>query len=126
VVDDNRDSADSTAILLSLQGHDVRRAYDGEAALEEAAAFHPHLVLLDIGLPKLDGYEVGRRLRREPWGKGCMLVAITGWGQDEDKLRALQCGFDRHMTKPVDIVQLSEVLAELGRGGRPQLRASEA
>ncbi|HEU5284853.1 MAG TPA: PAS domain-containing protein, partial [Burkholderiales bacterium] len=118
VVDDNRDSADSTAVLLGLQGHDVRRAYDGETALEEAQAFHPHLVLLDIGLPRLDGYEVGRRLRQEPWGKACMLVAMTGWGQDEDKLRALQSGFDRHMTKPVDIVQLSEVLAELGRGGR--------
>jgi PAS domain S-box-containing protein len=124
VVDDNRDSADSTAILLSLQGHDVRRAYDGQAALEEAEAFQPHLVLLDIGLPKLDGYEVGRRLRGQPWGKGCMLVAMTGWGQDEDKLRALQSGFDRHMTKPVDIVQLSEVLAELGRGGRPRMRAT--
>jgi CheY-like chemotaxis protein len=81
-------------------------------------------VLLDIGLPKLDGYEVGRRLRGQPWGKGCMLVAMTGWGQDEDKLRALQSGFDRHMTKPVDIVQLSEVLAELGRGGRPRMRAT--
>ena len=102
IADDNRDAADSLAMLLEFGGHEVRVAHDGRAALALAGAFRPEVALLDIGMPEVDGHEVARRLRAEPWGREILLVALTGWGQDEDRVRALAAGFDQHLTKPVD------------------------
>jgi len=111
VVDDNRDAADSLAMMLELTGHEVRTAHDGEAALNEAARFTPDVVLLDIGMPGMNGYEVALRLRETPHGRRARIVALTGWGQEDDKRRAVDAGFDQHLTKPVDPASLSTVLA---------------
>ena len=116
VVDDNRDAADSLAMLLKLKGHDVRVTYDGTAALT-AASFQPDLVFLDLGMPGMDGYEVARRLRQLPEGQRCLLAALTGWGQEEDRRRTREVGFDRHLVKPVDPAELSALLEALA-GGR--------
>jgi PAS domain S-box-containing protein len=94
VADDNRDAADSLALMLRLKGHEVRNARDGEEAVEAAEAFRPDVVLLDIGMPRLNGYEVARRIREQLWGKDMVLVALTGWGQDEDRRRSEEAGFD--------------------------------
>ena len=112
VVDDNKDSADSLGMLLRLKGNDIRTAYDGLEAVEVAETFHPELVLLDIGLPKLNGYEVARRIRQQPWGRDVVLVALTGWGQDEDRRRSQEAGFNFHIVKPVELAALEELLAE--------------
>jgi CheY-like chemotaxis protein len=101
VVDDNRDAADSCATLLELAGHRVQTAYNGTRALQLGEAFHPDIVLLDIGLPDLNGFEVARRMRAAPWGARLPLVAVTGWGKEEDRQRAFDAGFNRHLTKPV-------------------------
>ncbi len=113
VVDDNRDAADSLAMMLGLLGHDIQTAYDGPEAIQAAATFRPEVVLLDIGLPGRNGYEVARHIRGQPWGKSMVLVAITGWGQEEDKLRAAEAGFDDHLVKPVDLAALEKMLAGL-------------
>ncbi len=113
VVDDNRDSANSLAMVLSLDGHDVRRAYDGVDALEIAPQFCPEVVLLDIGMPRLDGYAVARELRRQAWASEVVLVALTGWGQVEDKRRATEAGFDGHLVKPVKPDDLRDLLRDL-------------
>lgn len=113
VVDDNRDSASSMAMLLGMMGNNVRSSYDGEEAVQAAREFLPHIVLLDIGLPKLNGYEVAQRIRQEPWGQKMFLVAVTGWGQDDDKRKAKDAGFDQHLVKPVDPTLLMNLLAEL-------------
>ena len=112
VVDDNRDSADSLGMLLRIKGNDVRTAYDGPEALEAAAAFLPELIMLDIGLPKLNGFEVARRIRQQPRGREMMLVALTGWGQDDDRRLSLEAGFDFHVVKPVDLAALEILLDE--------------
>lgn len=112
VVDDNRDSADSCAILLELDNHQARVAYSGAEALELAAGFEPQCVLLDIGMPGMNGYEVARNIRRSAWGKTAMLVAITGWGQLEDKQLAERAGFDHHFTKPIDFELIRQLLME--------------
>ena len=116
VVDDNRDSAESLAILIQLAGHETRIAYDGFAAIESAATFGPEVVLLDIGLPDLNGFDTARRIREQPWGKNIVLVALTGWGQEEDRRKSKDAGFDHHMVKPVDLVALKKLLAESGTG----------
>jgi signal transduction histidine kinase len=113
VVDDNRDIASSLAILLKMMGNNVRTAHDGEEAVRAAGEFDPHVVLLDIGLPKMNGYEAARIIREEPWGKNMILIAVTGWGQDEDKRKSEEAGFDRHMVKPVDPQALMKLLAAL-------------
>jgi len=113
VVDDNQDSATSLAELLELTGHKTHTAHDGLEAIEAAKSFRPDVVLLDIGLPKLNGYDACRKIREQPWGKGMVLIALTGWGQDEDKQKSSQAGFDAHMVKPVDHVVLAKLLAEL-------------
>ena len=112
VVDDNRDSAMSLSLLLELDGHDVRRAYDGIEALEIADEFRPEVTLLDIGMPRLDGYGAARELRQRDWAKESLLVALTGWGQQEDKRMAREAGFDHHMVKPVDPDALRRLLIE--------------
>jgi signal transduction histidine kinase/CheY-like chemotaxis protein len=111
VVDDNVDAADSLALLLGLEGHEVECAYSAAAALQRVSAFAPDVVLLDIGLPDIDGYEVARRLRVLPGGVAIRLVALTGYGQAEDRERALTAGFEAHLVKPVDLATLSRVLA---------------
>jgi CheY-like chemotaxis protein len=111
VVDDNEDSATSLAELLTLTGHETEVAYDGLEAVEAAARFRPDVVLLDIGLPKLNGYEAAQRIREQPWGKGMLLVALTGWGQDEDRQKSKDAGFDLHLVKPVDFATLTKLLA---------------
>ena len=113
VVDDNRDSAESLATLLRLIGNDVRTAHDGRQALEAAADYQPDMVLLDIGLPVLNGYEVARRLRTEPGYRRAVLVALTGYGSEEDRHRSLSSGFDHHMVKPVDFDALQMLLGSL-------------
>jgi len=113
VVDDNRDSAMSLAELLDLTGHKTHTAYDGLEAVEAAATFRPDVVLLDIGLPKLNGYDACRKIREQPSGKGIVLIALTGWGQDEDRQKSQAAGFDHHLVKPVDYAALAKLLAEL-------------
>lgn len=110
VADDNRDAAETLVEFLRLQGHEVRIAYDGEAALAEFARFEPDTALLDIGMPGLDGNEVARRIRSLPGGADAMLIAVTGWGQDKDRRRALSAGFDHHLTKPIDLQRLNLLL----------------
>jgi PAS domain S-box-containing protein len=113
VVDDNRDGADSLAMMLKIMGNETRTAYDGEEAFMAAVAFRPDVMLLDIGLPKLNGYEVCRRIREHSGGKEIVIIAQTGWGQDEDRQRTHDAGFDYHMVKPVDPRSLMKRLAEL-------------
>lgn len=110
VADDNYDAAQSLALMLGMDGHDVRTASDGLEALRVAEEFRPQIVLLDIGMPKLDGYEAARRLRERPWASTTLLFALTGWGQEEDRERGRQAGFDRHLVKPVDPEALSQLL----------------
>ncbi|HEY4320315.1 MAG TPA: CHASE3 domain-containing protein [Gemmatimonadales bacterium] len=111
VADDNVDATSSLATMLRLMGHDVCVANDGEAAVREGALFHPHIALLDIGMPKLNGYDTARQIRASVWGSGVLLVALTGWGQDEDRRRSEAAGFDHHMVKPVDLEALQRILA---------------
>lgn len=119
VVDDNVDAAESLAMLLRATGHDVRTAHDGPTALEAADAFLPHAVLLDIGLPKLNGYEVARRLRQRPAFQKALLVAMTGYGQDSDQQQARAAGFDHHLVKPADHAVLMKLLAGVQSTARP-------
>jgi PAS domain S-box-containing protein len=111
VIDDNRDAAESLAMLLSIAGHDVRVAHAGEAALELARTFEPQAVLLDLGMPDLSGYEVARALRVMPAADEMVVVALTGWGQDEDRRKTIAAGFDWHITKPADPDQIKTLLA---------------
>ncbi len=117
VVDDSLDSAESLSMLLRIHGDDTRTARDGVEAIELAQQFRPDVVLLDIGLPRMNGYDVCRRIRKQPWGSGMILIALTGWGQAEDKRRAQDAGFDEHMVKPVDPAMLMNLLASLGTAG---------
>jgi signal transduction histidine kinase len=101
VVDDNRDAADSLSVLLRFMGNEPRTAYDGIEAVAAAGEFQPDVVLLDIGLPRLNGYGAAQRIREQPWGKHMVLIALTGWGQEDDRKRSKEAGFDDHMVKPV-------------------------
>jgi signal transduction histidine kinase/ActR/RegA family two-component response regulator len=116
VVDDNRDAADTCAMLLEASGHHVQTAYTGRQALELARAFRPHAMLLDIGLPDLDGYRLAQQIRATPWGRGAVLVAVTGWGQEEDRQRAVAAGFDHHLVKPLSADMVETLLHSLSRG----------
>jgi CheY-like chemotaxis protein len=111
VVDDNKDSAESLGMLLQLKDNDIRTAHDGLEAVTVAETFRPELVLLDIGLPKLNGYEVARHIRQQPWGRDTILVALTGWEQDEDRRRSQEAGFNFHIAKPVELAALGKLLA---------------
>jgi CheY-like chemotaxis protein len=113
VVDDNLDNAESLSMFLRLLGHEVETAHDGLQAIETATRFEPDIVLLDIGLPKLDGYEVAQRLRADGTCKRAVIVAITGWGRDEDSERAKDAGFDHHLTKPVDPAVLEKLIESM-------------
>jgi len=120
LADDNQDALESLATLLQCDGHEVHTAGDGAQALEVAAQCRPNVVLLDIGMPKLDGYEVARRIRAEPWGKATVLIALTGWGQDEDRRRSREVGFDSHLVKPLDPEALSTMLSRLPAPTHPE------
>jgi CheY-like chemotaxis protein len=113
VVDDNHDSALSMAMMLQIMGHDTRTAHDGESAVSTAETFLPEVMLLDIGLPKLNGYEVAQRIREKTWGQSMYLIAVTGWGQDEDRQRSSEVGLNLHMVKPVEPAALEKLLAAL-------------
>jgi CheY-like chemotaxis protein len=113
VVDDNSDSARSMAGLLELLGNEVRTAHDGIAAVAAAEAFRPDVILMDVGMPRLNGYEATRRIREQPWGRSPAIVALTGWGQDGDRVLSREAGCDAHLVKPVDIRDLEELLASL-------------
>ena len=115
VVDDNRDAADSLGMLLRMIGNEVHTAYDGLEAVGAVAAFQPQVVLLDLGLPKLNGFEAARRMCENDRGGELVLIALTGWGQDEDRRRSKEAGFDYHMTKPVDFAALQSLLFGLDR-----------
>ena len=110
IADDNRDSATTLCLLLKLSGHEVYVAHSGAAALETAQQARPEVAIVDIGMPDLSGYEVAERLRHEAWGQAIRLIALTGWGQDADRRRALAAGFDHHVTKPVDPRQLEALI----------------
>jgi CheY-like chemotaxis protein len=114
VIDDNRDSAASLAALLGLKGNETRCAYDGLEGLKVAADFQPDIVLLDIGMPGLDGIETGRRIREQPWGKDIVLIALSGWGQERDKRESQAAGFNHHLVKPVDLRELEALLDSSG------------
>jgi PAS domain S-box-containing protein len=113
VVDDNTDAAESLAALLSINGHETRLAHDGLQAVAEAKAFNPDVVFLDIGMPTLDGHETARRIRQEPWGKKMVLVALTGWGQSEDRRRSQEAGFNHHLVKPADPRVVAKLISSL-------------
>jgi CheY-like chemotaxis protein len=112
-VDDNRDAAISLAMLLQLAGHETHTAHDGQEAYEAALRLTPDLLLLDIGMPKMNGYEVCKAIRQQPWGKDIIIVALTGWGQVEDRRRSAEAGFDSHLVKPVQYSDLTKVLEQL-------------
>ena len=120
VVDDNRDATESLTMLLRLTGHETRSAFDGNSAVQLAEDFQPDVVLLDIGLPGLNGYDVARRIRAQPWGDHTVLVALTGWGQEEDRRLSSEAGFDAHLVKPIDHGQLMVLLARLDRRASQQ------
>jgi len=122
VADDNDDAAESLTLRLQLAGHDVRTAHNGAEALAIAGEFKPQILLLDLGMPKMDGYATAREIRKRPWGKHATLIALTGWGQEKDRQRTEEAGFDRHLVKPVAEVELFEALAFV----RPQPGASSS
>jgi signal transduction histidine kinase len=129
LADDNRDALETLARLLQLGGHEIHKAVDGVQALEAATRVRPDLVLLDIGMPGMDGYEVARRIRSQPWGRAAKLVALSGWGQESDRKRSREAGFDTHCIKPLDPQRLSMLLASLstpgGSAAEPAAHAGE-
>ena len=112
VVDDNEDSAISLATMLEMLGHEARAAFDGVAAVETAESYKPDIVLLDIGLPKMSGLAAARKIREQSWGQAMFLIAVTGWGDEKDRRRSAEAGFDLHLVKPVDPAELENVLAQ--------------
>ena len=118
IVDDNEDAAHTLALLFRAMGQDVKCTGNGDSALEIAADYIPHLVILDIGMPGMDGHEVCRRLRKESWGRSMRIVALTGWGRKEDRQRAMEAGFDDHYTKPVAIAVLRDLLGKVSHDRR--------
>ncbi|HVY81882.1 MAG TPA: ATP-binding protein [Steroidobacteraceae bacterium] len=117
VADDNIDGAESLRLNLEIDGHEVRAVFDGAAAVSLAEEFRPHFMVLDLGMPKLDGYEVCRRVRERPWGDAVTIIALTGWGQEHDRRRTLEAGFDRHLVKPVDPAYLAKLIGEADESG---------
>ena len=116
IADDARDSADSLAVILAIKGHEAHTAYDGEEAMAAAARLRPEVIILDIRMPKRNGFEACRWIRAQPWGRGITLIALSGWGTEEDRRRTEEAGFDHHLVKPV----APEVLFALVASGPPQ------
>jgi CheY-like chemotaxis protein len=115
VVDDNRDGADSLAMMLRLMRNQVETAYDGLAAIDAAEKFRPNVILMDVGMPKLSGLEAAKRIRERDWGQNLIIIALTGWGQEDDRIRSREAGCDGHLVKPVDAKELGCYLNELKR-----------
>jgi CheY-like chemotaxis protein len=113
IADDNHDAAVSLSMLLQSLGHETRVAHDGIEALAEAELFHPEVVLLDIGMPRLNGYETARRIRSRAWAANTQIVAVTGWGQETDRHRAREAGFHRHLVKPADLDALIDIMSRV-------------
>ena len=113
MVDDNEDSARSMARVLKLLGNEVRTAHDGFEAVKVADEFRPEIILMDLGMPGLNGYEATRQIRSRPWGRSVTIIALTGWGQDGDRLLSREAGCDGHLVKPVSFPDLEKLLAEL-------------
>jgi CheY-like chemotaxis protein len=104
-------------MMLKLMGHEVRTAHDGISGIEAAAAFRPDIILLDIGMPRLNGYDAAKQIREQPWGRDVTLVALTGWGQDEDRRRSEEVGFNFHVVKPVEPAALEKLVADSAKRG---------
>jgi len=115
VIDDNQDSAESLAMMLELLGHEVRSATDGLAGLETARGFQPEVMFLDILMPRLSGYDLARSIREQQWGKHVSLVALSGWGRDDDQRRVREAGFNHHLVKPVDFDVMLALLSNVAR-----------
>jgi CheY-like chemotaxis protein/anti-sigma regulatory factor (Ser/Thr protein kinase) len=113
IADDNPDSAATLSIMLEVLGNEVRIAHDGHQAVEMAERFRPDAILLDIGMPRMNGYDACEKIRLQPWGAGAFIVALTGWGQDEDKNRSRAAGFDRHLVKPVEPATIEKLIQGL-------------
>jgi CheY-like chemotaxis protein len=113
VADDNRDAADTLSAILELDGHEVRTAYDGAEAVQIAAQFAPQIALLDIGMPNLDGYQTARRIREQSWGSSMLLVALTGWGQEQARRQATEAGFNCHLVKPGDPQTIGALIEQI-------------
>lgn len=113
VVDDNRDAAKTLSMLLKISGNETYTAHDGEEAIEKASVIRPDAIILDIGLPKASGYDVCRFIRAQPWGRHIAMVALTGWGQEEDRHESHEAGFNGHLVKPVDYQDLVQLLVKL-------------
>ena len=113
IAEDNVDAAESLQMWLQMSGHEVHTATDGPSALAAAESLRPDIVLLDLGMPRMDGYEVARHIREAPWGKDMVLVALTGWGDDEDRRRTAAAGFDHHLTKPVPPDEIEELIRSI-------------
>jgi CheY-like chemotaxis protein len=118
LADDNEDAASSLSMLLELLGHEVQIAHDGLQAAQFAESYRPDLALLDIGMPRLSGLDVCQRIRQSVWGRSVILVALTGWGQEENRRQTSEAGFDFHLVKPVDLVKLERLLASLGQSDK--------
>jgi len=121
VADDNRDVVESFQIMLRILGHEVQTALDGLEAIEKAEQFRPDVIVLDVGMPLLDGYETASRIRQRPWSQDVVLIAVTGWGNENDKLRSTAAGFNVHLVKPVDATTILDALDQMD-----QSRAGEA
>jgi CheY-like chemotaxis protein len=115
VVDDSRDGAESLAMMLELAGHDVALAYDGLEAIERAEQVRPDVILMDVGMPRLNGLDATRRIRQQPWGQSATIIALTGWGQECDREQSGKAGCDGHLVKPVKFEDLNRILASTGR-----------
>jgi len=115
VVDDNQDTADSLALMLEALGHEARTAYDGARAIAVADEFRPDVILMDIGMPRFNGFQAAQRIRAQPWADRVVLIAITGWAREEDRECAKEAGFDAHLTKPVDLKLLFRLLSVMNQ-----------
>jgi CheY-like chemotaxis protein len=120
LVDDNADSTEPLSLLLQSKGHDTRVAVEGQEAITVADDFQPHCVVLDLGLPGIDGYEVARRLREKPYGPQLILVALTGWAGKDVRVKAAEAGFDYHLVKPVNWEELEHIVTAEGAQSRPR------
>ena len=126
IADDNVDAAASLAELLEELGAETRVTHDGAQAIAAAEAFRPAVAFLDVGMPELDGHEVGRRLRAQPWGRDVMLVALTGWGQPDDRRKSREAGFDEHLVKPAAVEAVQKLLAAVDANARARFRDGPA
>ena len=113
IVDDNQDAATTLALILKLTGNESHTRFDGQAGVEAAESLRPQVVILDISMPGMDGYQACRYIREQPWGKAMLLIALSGYGQADDIQRSIETGFDRHLVKPVDLPALKELLASV-------------